>query len=324
LVYKSVCKTRFGTKFFQAVRACENNCAAQAVVTDPEYAKKYEERVVQGRRASETDDESGDEHSVEPTRSLSEILEENKRHITSSTFWRQVHKTLELVKPAVELLKLADSDRLMSGKIYSHMCKVHSHLVAAENADEDYKGVADIWYARWQRMHHSVYCMCHVLHPDHNESNPLADAYVNTEVKKCLKSFFPVATERHVVHAAILRYLGRQGHFSTLDDMGDERPEWSEAFLTTLSPWQWWSNFASVEPVLSKFAMRVLQLAISSSACERVFSKWAFVVHKYRTRLSLTRQMKSIYCFANWRLVENCGEDKYYRSDSDDEEVVSE
>jgi hypothetical protein len=279
--------------------------------------------VCPGRGASETDDEEEDadeEHAVDPAgRTLSAILEENKTHITSAACWRQIDKVTKVLKPAVDLLKLADSDRLMSGKIYSLMNKVHQGLTAAEEAYPEFKGIAGLWEKRWKRQHHPVYCMAHVLHPDHNESNPLNDEYLLGEVTKTLKSHFARAADRNAVHAALLRYLGRQGHFSTYGLDGEIRAVWSEEFLLTLSPWQWWSNFLAVEPALAKFAIRVLQLAISSSACERAFSKWSYVISKYRTRLSLSRQMKSIYLFNNWRLLQNCDTDKWYRSDSEDD-----
>jgi hypothetical protein len=323
LIYKSRCKTRFGTRFFQMERATKNNIAALAVVTDPEYMKRYEDQVVQARPVeSDDDDLVDDDHAPDPAnRTVSEILEENKSYVTNPSFWRDANTALRELEPVIQLLKLADSDRLMVGKIYAKMLAVHEGLLALEERDAKYKGIADLWYKRWQRQHHAVYCVAHVLHPDHNQSNPLSDPYVAKEVKQVLKSSFADEAERTSVHAAILRYLDRRGCFSTYEPNGDRREVWSEAFLTTLSPWQWWCTFVADEPLLAKFAMRVLQIGISSSACERVFSKWTYVVTKYRTRLSLTRQMKAVYCYQNWRLLESSQDDKWYRSDSEDEEV---
>jgi hypothetical protein len=150
----------------------------------------------------------------------------------------------------------------------------------------------------------------------------MSDASIKADVKKCLRAHFPNVEERNQVEASLQNYLNRQGHFSTLDSFGEQRSEWSDSFITGMSPWQWWSNWMADEPLLSKLAQRVLQSAISSSACERVFSKWSFVIHKYRTRMSLTRQMKVLYCFSNWRMLENDNGDKWYRSDSDEDEVV--
>lgn len=322
-MYKSLCHTRFATRFFQIKRAIDNNPAAQAVVALPEYCRRYEEQIVDGRsRGNEDDAEDNPVFELDPgNRTLSEILEENKQHITKPAFWRSLKDPVAVLDPAINLLKLADSDRLMAGKIYGKMHEVHKHLEQAEENNSSIHGIADLWYARWQYHHHPIYCAAYVLHPDNNQSNPLSDPYIKSELLTVLKRNFPIASERNAVHAAIVRYLSRQGHFCTLDEYGEERAVWSTEFITTFSPWQWWQNFIDVEPVLTRFAMRILQLGIAFSACERAFSKWTFMVTKYRTRLALSRQMKSIYCFHNSRMLKNnSGEDKFYRSDSDDDE----
>ena len=123
--------------------------------------------------------------------------------------------------------------------------------------------------------------------------------------------------------AALDRYLHRQRHFSSLDSDGDEQVFWQSEYITQVSPWQWWSQFNTLEPKLAALAIRVLQIGIASSACERLFSKWGYILSKYReyrTRLAIKRQHMLVYLFSNWRMLEGSGEDKWYRSDSDDEE----
>ena len=71
---------------------------------------------------------------------------------------------------------------------------------------------------------------------------------------------------------------------------GDERVIWQSDFITQVSPWQWWAQFTTTEPILSALAIRVLQIGIASSACERLFSKWGSILSKYRTRLAIKRQ----------------------------------
>jgi len=102
---------------------------------------------------------------------------------------------------------------------------------------------------------------------------------------------------------------------------GDERTIWQADYLTQVSPWQWWSQFSVTEPLLSEMAIRVLQIGVASSACERLFSKWGYILSKYRTRLAVARQHKLVYLFSNWRMIEQATDDKFYRSDSDDDEI---
>ncbi len=94
---------------------------------------------------------------------------------------------------------------------------------------------------------------------------------------------------------------------------------WVSESIKNTSPWDWWAKLLKLEPLLAPLAMKILQIAIASSSCERHFSRWAHMVSKYRTRLSLTRQHKLIYCGSNWKLLENYDTDKWYRSDSEDD-----
>ena len=183
--------------------------------------------------------------------------------------------------------------------------------------DNRFAGIADLFYQRWEYCHHPIHSLAHVLHPDHNQSNPLADASVCADVDTMLKRYYSDASDRAAAHTAIRPYLSRQGHFSELDSEGDVRMIWQTDFITQSR--DWWQSLVQVEPVVATLAIRVLQIAITSSACERQFSKWGFIVTKYRTRLSLSRQHKLVYCSSNWKLLEGYDEDKWYRSDSEDE-----
>ncbi len=116
-----------------------------------------------------------------------------------STFWRDVSTGLNTLKGAITALKTADSDRLMCGKIWRTMNNVHEQLVAVEEADVRFEGIADLWMTRWNRQHHPIYSLAHVLHPDHNESSPLDDPSIASDVTKMLKRFYPdVATRAQV------------------------------------------------------------------------------------------------------------------------------
>ena len=208
-----------GSKFFQLERAAKNNIAAMAVVCDPGYIDKYEKRPVRGRRASETDDETGSESSADEE-PLSDVLQRNKAGINDHQLWVDVQQVPDALNGSICILKLADSDTLMCGKLWSLMNAEHLRLKGLEESNPKLQGIADLFYKRWDYLHHPVYSLAHVLHPDHNESNPLGDESVAADVTKMLKRYFPVAAERAAVQCAIDRYLARQGHFSTLDEEG--------------------------------------------------------------------------------------------------------
>ncbi len=221
LVYKLFCKTRMGSKFFQLERAAKNNIAAMSVVCDPAYIDKYEKRIVRGRRAEETDDDES--AASEPDidgETLSEVLQRNKAAINDTQLWTAVDQILGCLNGAVCLLKQADSDKLMCGKFWGLMNTEHLRLQQFEMSNPSLIGVADLFYKRWEYMHHPVCSLAHVLHPDHNESDPLGDEFISADVDKMLKRYFPIAADRAQVQCSIDKYLARQDHFSTLDAEG--------------------------------------------------------------------------------------------------------
>jgi len=141
----------------------------------------------------------------------------------------------------------------------------------------------------------------------------------NADVSVMLKRYVPDAADGAKVRCSMDNYLTRQNHFY-LDEADEARDFWHVDYIHKTSPWVWWQQFLPVEPILAALAMKVLQISIASSPCERQLSKWAFIVTKYRTRLSLSRQHKLVYCSSNWKLAENCNSDKWYASDSSDDQ----
>jgi len=201
-VYKLYCKTRFASKYFQLQRALDNNPAAQAVVADPRYVQKYEEHQVAAAVPDDDADED-DLFAADPQgRSVFAVLEENKSIVNCVSFWRNdVSAAINALKGAVNALKTADSDRLMCGKIWKVMNNVHEKLAALEEEDDRFQGLADLWMTRWNRQHHPIYSLAYVLHPDHNESSPLNDPSIATDVDMMLKRFFPEVGTRAQVCA---------------------------------------------------------------------------------------------------------------------------
>lgn len=322
LTYKAHCVTRMASKYFQIERANILNVAAKAVVDLPAYQRKYESVNVAARVENDGDQGEGESDiEGEAGTSLSDQLEANKEAIHNKDVWNDARNVLSVLKPAMLLLKQADSDAIMVGKLYSKLNAVHTQLEEdCKRLGGDWGEIPSLFYSRWEYFHHPIISLAHVLHPDHNESNPMADDFVRADVDEMLKRHFKEASDRAAVLVGIERYLARQQHFSLNDETGTIRSFWVAGYITETSPWDWWRRFIEVEPLLAPLAIKVLQVSITSSPCERHFSKWAFIVSKYRTRLSLRRQHKLTYLYSNWRALESYDEDKWYRSDSDDDE----
>ena len=228
-----------------------------------------------------------------------------------------MREVLDCLTGAVCLLKKADSDHLMCGKLWKLLNDAHLRLKGMEETNPKLVGVADLFYKRWTYAHHPVHSLAYVLNPKYSSTDPLSDPSIERDVNTMLKRYYPVPADRATIKASMLQYLNRQHNFSPFDEDGDDRLCWTDSFIQGMSPWDWWSRFRIMEPMLAPLAIKVLQIAVSSSPCERHFSKWAYLISKYRTRLTLSRQHKAIYCYSNWRFFEQYEGDKWYCSASE-------
>lgn len=77
---------------------------------------------------------------------------------------------------------------------------------------------------------------------------------------------------------------------------------------------EWWDHFGDEVPELKAFAMRVLGLTCSASACERNWSTFNQVHTKRRNRLTTIKLNKLVYIMYNRRLKQ-----KYLKKQSQSE-----
>ena len=84
-----------------------------------------------------------------------------------------------------------------------------------------------------------------------------------------------------------------------------------------MAPYNWWKEVALVdEPVLAKMCIRILQIGISSSVNERVFSGWKHIMGEKRTRMGKKRQLKQVCVYTNRRVMKRYKTDLFVKCDS--------
>lgn len=231
-----------------------------------------------------------------------------------------MQKFAETIKSVLDvpytLLRSGDSDKLMCGKVWRACWKVEEHLKKFVHV-EGLETLNELWTVAWKKLHHPVYCLAYVLMPEyHNVTNKQADKEMKEHVDVMLKRYYPDPSERGAVRAAIKRFEKKEGCFKLLD--GDtERDIWTDAFLTNVTPWDWWDEVAAAdEPELCKLAKRILRIGVSSSCNERVFSGWGHILGKRRTRMRAQRQKKQIYVYTNQRVLKTYKRDLAAACDS--------
>ena len=70
-----------------------------------------------------------------------------------------------------------------------------------------------------------------------------------------------------------------------------------------MEPYQWWLTFGATKPCLQKAAINILSQSPTSSACERNWSTYDWVMSKKRNRLAPANAEKLVYIFHNTRAI---------------------
>ena len=295
--------TRMALKMMLVLRNKDLLPAYKRVCDSPAYTDKYESDDVLEHRG-----ESDDEYEKKDKRSVSEVLLESKDKLLSDR--EKIKFQDDLIKcllPAFELLRLCDGSQLMSGELWRESWKVQEHLRDYDEV-EGLEHVSALWAKRWAQFHHPAYSLAYVVNPRHFGCDQMSDDSVKADVSKMLKRFFPNIERRAAVEGALDRYLKQEGNFAQLDEVADERTVWSKTFIKTATPWGWWDK-ALLGPAedgeedLIWCAKRVLQLGVSSSINERIFSHWKNIMGNHRTRLGRKRQRDQVFVYSNERVL---------------------
>ena len=70
-----------------------------------------------------------------------------------------------------------------------------------------------------------------------------------------------------------------------------------------MEPYKWWLTFGAGKPCLQKAATKILSQNPQSSACERNWSTYDWVMGKKRNRLAPANAEKLVYIFHNMRAI---------------------
>ena len=129
-------KTRMASKYIAATLALEVNPATNVTMADPAYLAKYEKQTEAGRA-----DDSDDDYVRRDKRGLTEILLESKSELVTKKAALALLETVkDVLADAYALLRLADSDRLMAGKLWRKCWEVKEGLPKAEANNPEFKG----------------------------------------------------------------------------------------------------------------------------------------------------------------------------------------
>lgn len=198
-------------------------------------------------------------------------------------------------------------------------------------------GIVKLWDKRWDEIHHPALAYAYAVNPEYHRSQPWSDASVKKDIDTVFKKFFPDVDERGGMKAVLQDYQNQRRAFATHDSNADKREEWTDSFMTSTSPWDWWDNAANPEFLVGPFKeekdaayaknlkkfkelnQRILKIAVASSCNERVFSSWHHILGNRRTKTGKKRQLDAVSVYSNERVIKKIREVHHAAYDSSSE-----
>ncbi|KAL6495776.1 hypothetical protein OROGR_030339 [Orobanche gracilis] len=158
-----------------------------------------------------------------------------------------------------------------------------------------YKEIWSIIDAKWDfQMHRHLHAAAYFLNPYYQYDD---DFSTHPEVKvgllTCMTKLYPDPRLQEKIDLQMDAFRRRKGLFGF---------EAAKRTCKKRSPVDWWLQYGDETPELQGFAVRILSLTCSSSACERNWSTFNQIHTKKRNRLSTIKLNKLVYVLYNKRL----------------------
>ncbi|KAK0577829.1 hypothetical protein LWI29_000872 [Acer saccharum] len=242
---------------------------------------------------------------------------EIKKIIFNDNFWGSMSYALKTTRPLVSVLRMTDSEQMPAmGFIYGAMDKAKEEIAAnLGNEEGAYKEIWKIIDEKWEfQLHRHLHAAAYYLNPRIQYSDGLS---THLEVKiglmVCMEKLIPDEEERVRANLQLNLFKNKQGFFA----YGR-----AKNLIENLSPADWWSAYGDEAPELRSFAVKILSLTCSSSACERNWSTFNLVHTKKRNRLSTKKLNSLVYIMYNKKLQNRFLKKKALKDD--DEPLVTE
>ncbi|KAM0018998.1 putative HAT dimerization domain, ribonuclease H-like superfamily [Helianthus debilis subsp. tardiflorus] len=228
------------------------------------------------------------------------------------TFWPSVVYTLQTTSPLVEVLRIVDGEQTPAmGFLYGAMdgCKekIAKNL---NNVQASYKEIWDIIDEKWDfQMHRALHAAAYYLNPKFRWS---PDVSQHPEIKRGLYDVMERLVKDNGVYMKIeeqlILYREKKGLFGYRGSL---------ATYQTRPPVLWWGEYGDDTPELKAFAMKILGLTCSASACERNWSTFNQVHTKRRNRLTTERMDDLVFIMYNRKLKQKFVKRSNLKEDED-------
>ena len=275
--------TRFATNFIMSASLITQSDAAKDMVTDRRYMSWLKGEGTKGKRKKS--------YYNEGVWLKSKFLDDD--------WWAKGELILEIVEPIVTLLRMADSELPLMGKVYHHMSVIASKLedpsFASALTSAQRAKLVKIHADRWSYLHNYYHATGFALDPEF--ANEVC--HTNIEVMKgfritCDRLFYDAPEKATKAKNQFMIYKNRsQGIF--LEPGTFEHAKEMPSHL-------WWEMYGAEIPELQHVAMKVLSKRSSACSVERLWSLFGNVWTPNRASLGVSKAIRLVKAGSNLRL----------------------
>ncbi|XP_073290495.1 uncharacterized protein [Primulina huaijiensis] len=258
-------KTRFATAFLTLKRFQNHKASLRKMFTSEKWTTSRFAKEAPGKRAAEV--------------------------ILMPSFWNMIVYAVKVGGPVVKVLRLVDGEKKPPmGYIYEAMDRAKEAIAASfDNKEDKYKDIFAIIDHRWTiQLHRPLHAAGHFLNPEffYSNSNIENDNEVVTGLYKCIARMCETEELQDKIMDQLPMYKRAEGLFGMPMAVRQRNKK---------SPAEWWLAYGCSTPELQVFAVKVLSLTCSSSACERNWSVFEHLHSKRRNRLEQKKLNDLVY-----------------------------
>jgi hypothetical protein len=224
-----------------------------------------------------------------PTYSQSDLVNDEVVELVSNEqyFWKPMYELVLYLRPALRLIRIADADKPAMGKVFKLVQILKNHLSDATAVKPTYSNLVLTKFDELlPKICHDIHRAAYCVDPEFWADDVRGMAEVMSSFRIVAEKIFSPYPDKDDKIVAL---------YTQFAIFRDKR----EAFASTLyqncstfEPVEWWRTVVTEYPVLRAFAIKILDLVISSSAAERDWKDFKAFSTKGRSSLSADKVEK--------------------------------
>lgn len=222
--------------------------------------------------------------------------------LDDNIFWVKMQKLHDLLVPIIKWIEKLQTNTPVAHIVFGAIDEIEKSLIqllpTSPVQKNEEKSIMDSFIKRKSNILQPIHLAAALLDPAHQGFNLSEADQINA-----MEAIYNISDNMKLDTAKIMsevsNYKAKQGL-------------WAKPFVwkcaTNCSPVSWWLGMSGTT-LLSKVAVKILQIPVTSAATERTFSTFSFIHNKKRNRLTTQKAGMMTYISYNWNLLNRPSKD---------------